>query len=369
MKIAIIRSECSFTKGGAERYAANFCRQLCQQGHQVWVLAEKFDPEVHPDITHVPIKVNRTSSSLRNHSFNNNSQKALQQLDVDAVVALSRSFPSDAFRVSDPLHCFWMKIRYPGKIHRFLQSLNPRHRAILKIERAILDPRNTRLIVTNSQLSKTIIGDYYDFPQERVHVIYNGVDHSQFKANTDLRTNPEIKLLFVGQDFKRKGLAPVIDALASVREEGLECTLRVIGSDNPAPYQHQAQRLCIEDFIAFEGPTRQIQDAYRAADLFVFPSLYDPFANVVLESLACGLPAITTTTNGSSEIISEAQDGYVIEGATNHMAEDIAKNIRHFCSLSAEQRRNMRIKARNTAENYTIENNAKQFVDLLSQTS
>jgi len=86
-----------------------------------------------------------------------------------------------------PLHCFWMKIRYPGKIHRFLQSLNPRHKTILSMEREILDPANTRMIVTNSKLSKKIIGQYYDYPQERIHVIYNGVDHSQFTADTSLR--------------------------------------------------------------------------------------------------------------------------------------------------------------------------------------
>lgn len=368
MKIAIIRSECSYTKGGAERYAANLCKQLCQLGHQVWVLAERFDPEIHPDLIHIPIKVNRSSSSARNTSFNNNSQKALEQLDADRVIALSRSFPSDAFRVSDPLHCFWMGIRYPGKIHRFLQSLNPRHRTILNIERAILDPQNTRMIITNSKLSKKLIGEYYPhYPQERIHVIYNGVDHHQFTAETSLRDSSELQLLFVGQDFKRKGLAPVIDALATVHKAGFPCKLRVIGRDKPEPYQAQAAKLGLTQHISFEGPTRAIQDAYRSADLFVFPSLYDPFANVVLESLACGLPAITTTTNGSSEIISEGKDGYVIEGATHHMADDIASRTIQFCQLTAEQRRIMRVHARQTAESYTIGRNAQTFVHHLSQ--
>lgn len=367
MKIAVIRSECSFTKGGAERYAANLCRELCDMGHTVWVLAEIFDDSIHPDLQHIPIKVNRTSSSLRNRSFDRNAQEAVKSLETDAVIALSRSTPSDAFRVSDPLHCFWMKIRYPGKVHRFLQSLNPRHKTILQMERAILNPDNTRMIVTNSKLSKQIIGEYYDYPQERIHVIYNGVDHRQFTADTELRNRNTLELLFVGQDFKRKGLAPVIDALAIAKEKGHTCKLRVIGRDNPASYQEQARQIGISDLISFEGPTRQIQDAYRAADLFVFPSLYDPFANVVLESLACGLPAITTTTNGSSEVITEGKDGYVIEGATDHLATDIAQCITAFCSLSDEERQQMRQHARTTAESYTIRRNAEQFIAHLSQ--
>ncbi len=367
MKIAVIRSECSFTKGGAERYAANLCRELCDLGHEVWVLAEIFDSSVHHGLKHIPIKVNRTTSSLRNKSFNRNAQIAAGKLNADAVIALSRSYPSDAFRVSDPLHCFWMKIRYPGKIHRFLQSLNPRHRTILEMERAILNSVNTRMIVTNSKLSKKIIGEYYNYPQERIHVIYNGVDHSQFTADTSLRDRDMLELLFVGQDFKRKGLGPVIDALAMAKNDGHTCKLRVIGRDNPASYKAQANRLGVSDLISFEGPTRKIQDAYRTADLFVFPSLYDPFANVVLESLACGLPAITTTTNGSSEIITEGEDGYVIEGATDHLATDIAKCISSFCTLSNEQRQQMRQHARSTAEDYTIRRNAEQFIAHLSQ--
>ena len=367
MKIAVIRSECSFTKGGAERYAANLCRELCNMGHEVWVFAEIFDDTIHPELQHVPIKVNRTSSSLRNRSFNHNAQKLVRELNPDQVIALSRSSPSDAFRVSDPLHRFWMKIRYPGKIHRFLQSLNPRHKTILQLEQAILDPTKTRMIVTNSQLSKKIIGEYYDYPQDRIHVIYNGVDHTQFTADTSLRNRDILELLFVGQDFKRKGLSPVISALAMAKNNGHTCKLRVIGSDNPKPYQEQADRIGVSDLITFEGPTRQIQDAYRAADLFVFPSLYDPFANVVLESLACGLPAVTTTTNGSSEIITEGNDGYIIEGATDHLATDIAECISKYCALDNEQQQKMRQHARSTAEAYTIRRNAEQFIAHLSQ--
>lgn len=367
MKFAIIRSECSFTKGGAERYAANLCRQLCEMGHQVWVLAEIFDPAVHPDLIHIPIKVNRATSATRNHSFNDNAQKALKSLEVDQVIALSRSYPSDAFRVSDPLHCYWMGLRYPTKLRKLVESLNPRHRAILKLERAIMDPKNTRLIVTNSQLSKTLIGKYYNYPQDRIHVIYNGVDHTQFTPDPNYSEGDELKLLFVGQDFKRKGLSPVIHAFATARKAGHHCQLSVVGSDDPAPYRDLAKQLGVADHIHFHGPTREIQKAYQSADLFVFPSLYDPFANVVLESLACGLPALTTTTNGSCEIITEGQTGYVIEGATDHLAADLADRIITFCQLTPADRRAMRQAARDTAEKYPTDLNAQTFVEKLTQ--
>jgi UDP-glucose:(heptosyl)LPS alpha-1,3-glucosyltransferase len=368
MKIAVIRMECSYRKGGAERYAANLCKALAGMGHQVWVLAETFDPEIHPDLIHIPIKVDRTTSWSRNNSFNRNSQEAARKLSPDAVLALSRSFPSDAFRVSDPLHRFWMTIRYPGKWHRWLQELNPRHRAILKLENAILDPANTRMIITNSQLSKTVIREYYDYPAERIHVIYNGVDLDKFRPSPR-HADPEgpVRLLFVGQDFKRKGLSPVIEALAQVRARGLHCQLRVIGRDNPEPYRQQATHLGVADHVIFEGPTGTIQNAYQAADLFVFPTLYDPFANVCLEALACGLPVLTTTTNGSSEVVSEGIDGYVIDGNPSGLANRISEKAVAFCQLTPPDRETMRHQARTKAEGFTTEANAATVVELLAK--
>ena len=366
MKIAIIRSECSFTKGGAERYAANLCRDLCRMGHQVWVIAEIFDPSIHPDLIHIPVKVNRSTSASRNQSFNRNAQNAVAKLEVDQVIALSRSFPSDAFRVSDPLHCYWMELRYPTKLRGMIERMNPRHRAILELERAIIDPENTRLIITNSQLSKTLIEKYYPYPQDRIHVIYNGVDFEQFSPHPAYQEGKKLQLLFVGQDFKRKGLDPVIRAVAKARAANHDCLLRVIGSDDPTPYQQLAEQLGIRESVEFQGSTKTIQKAYQSSDLFIFPSLYDPFANVVLESLACGLPALTTTTNGSSEIITEGETGYVIEGATDHLASDLANRIIRFCSLTPSARVTMRQAARVTAEKFPISKNAQSILDTLT---
>ncbi len=366
MKIAVIRQECTYRKGGAERYAANLCKALAETGHHVWVIAEIFDPAIHPDLVHVPVKVNHISSSSRTRSFHRHSQSALAGLNPDAVLALSRSFPSDAFRVSDPLHRYWMGIRYPGKLHRLLQEMNPRHRTILQLESAILHPANTRMIITNSQLSKDLIREYYNYPAERIHVIYNGVDLERFQPAPAARNDGSLQLLFVGQDFKRKGLAAVIDALALVRDAGVTPTLRVIGRDDPSPYRARAGRLGLSGHVTFEGPSRDIHAAYQTADLFVFPTLYDPFANVCLEALACGLPVLTTTTNGSSEILNEGLDGYVVDGGAAGLAARLAEKITGFCKLPADQRGEMRVHARVKAGRFTTRANAQAVVDLLS---
>ena len=356
-------------KGGAERFAANLCRCLAEAGHSVTVVAEVFDPAVHPDIIHVPIRVNRTTSASRTRSFHERSQEALAKLEVDAVLALSRTFPADAFRVSDPLHRYWMGIRYPGAIRRMVENLNPRHRAILALEDGILDPENTRMIITNSELSKRLIGERYDYPAERIHVVYNGVDLKTFSPSPDPGGKARescVWLLFVGQDFRRKGLAPLLEALAIADRAGHVLSLRVIGRDDPKPYRELAEKLGIADRVTFEGPTGKIQEAYRSADLFVFPTLYDPFANVCLESLACGLPVLTTSTNGSSEVVEECIEGYVVDGAVVGLSERLAEKIGTFCSLSYDVRERMGHASRSKAEKFTIAANANTVLDLLT---
>jgi UDP-glucose:(heptosyl)LPS alpha-1,3-glucosyltransferase len=56
---------------------------------------------------------------------------------------------------------------------------------------------------------------------------------------------------------------------------------------------------------------------YAAADVFILPTIYDPFSNACLEALACGLPVITTRANGLSEIIEDSVNGSIIDRASD----------------------------------------------------
>jgi UDP-glucose:(heptosyl)LPS alpha-1,3-glucosyltransferase len=197
-------------------------------------------------------------------------------------------------------------------------------------------------------------------------VVYNGVDLETFSPSPASTGAGSIRLLFVGQDFRRKGLAPLLEALSIAVAAGHTPTLRVIGRDDPKTYRALAETLGVADRVSFEGPSGKIQEAYRNADLFVFPTLYDPFANVCLEALACGLPVLTTSTNGSSEVVGEGAEGYVVEGSANGLPARLAEKIGMFCALPENERAAMRLAARAKAERYTIAANANRVLELLT---
>ncbi len=125
----------------------------------------------------------------------------------------------------------------------------------------------------------------FDFPEERIDIIPNGVPYQQFAAGDRtlgrraLGLGPEdYVVLLVGAGAERKGHAIARAAVRRVR--------------------HGHPKLVIVD----SPPKVAMPHVYAAADVFLLPTLYDPFANVTLEALAAGLPVITSAQNGASEI-------------------------------------------------------------------
>ena len=365
MRIAVIRKECSLNRGGAERYCANLCRELARRGHRVFVLAQRMDQDLHPDLAHVPIRVSAFGSAAKNLSFHRNSQQALKQLRVDRVYALSRSYPADALRVSDPLHAAWMKQRYRSPWRFSLERLNPRHRAILRLEAAIFNPANTRVVITNSNLAKAQVHQFYGYPSERIHVVYNGVDLGKFSAAArPAPVSKTIRLLFVGMDFRRKGLAHLLRAISLIKHPSVVCSLDVVGKGDERSFRRLAENLGLSRVVRFHGPVPDVEAFYCRGDLLVLPTRNDPFANVCLEALACGLPVVTTAANGAAEIIRDGETGFILDG-TDDLADQIAARISLFAAMPMASRRHMAEMARRSAEGFTIGRNVDETLKIL----
>ena len=85
------------------------------------------------------------------------------------------------------------------------------------------------------------------------------------------------------------------------------------GSENPLPYKRLARYLGVGDRVRFAGGTKDPYSFYRAADFFVLPTRHDPCSLVVLESLAMGVPVISTVFNGACEIMEGDRHGVVLD--------------------------------------------------------
>jgi UDP-glucose:(heptosyl)LPS alpha-1,3-glucosyltransferase len=117
-------------------------------------------------------------------------------------------------------------------------------------------------------------------------------------------------ILFLGSGFARKGLAYLLEAFSSLKDERTQ--LWVVGKGRVGGYQTLAQKLGIAQRVRFWGPQTEVAPFYQAASLLALPTLYDPCSNVVLEALGCGCPVLTTVANGAQEFITPGENGEIL---------------------------------------------------------
>ncbi len=374
LKIALVRRDYTRKKGGAENYFAALAGALRDFGHEVHLFVNTSDIESSDNLVIHKVPMMKFVSELRVYSFAQNAERILRRRheEFDIVNGLSKIWFQDVYRMSDPLYRHWIKIHPTSLIDTVAGFLNPRHRVPLHMEKLLFNPRNFRRIIAISELDRRLVKACYHVPSERIRVIYNGVDHSRF--NPSLRNGPRSRIrgkygfeddrvvfLFAAMDWKRKGLSYALDALARMDEKAKKClSLLVVGRGDRKKYENTARKLGVADLVTWEGPVGNIEEYYGAADAFIFPTIYDPFANVHLEALASGLPVITTAMAGGAEIVQPGENGYVIESADD--TDDLAGKMTMLMHDS------LRIKmggnASKSVAGFTVERNARETLDL-----
>jgi len=241
----------------------------------------------------------------------------------DFLFSLERVWNCEAYRAGDGVHRAWLERRAAAEPlwRRWGRWFNRKHAELLKLEERLFSPEGAGLIIANSRMVKEEIVRHYGYPAERIRVIYNGLPRPPRQAagsaeaelrariRTQFRTQlgageEECLILFAGSGWERKGLRQAIEAVNEARF-GRKARLIVAGKGNPGCMPRSGR-------VWYAGPvkSRQEMEAYYAGcDLFVLPTLYDPFSNASLEAFAAGLPVITTQANGFSEVLRPGEEG------------------------------------------------------------
>lgn len=327
MKIALVSRGYSLNFGGAEAVTVHLSRALSRGGFDVTVYAEKIDEALDKKgITVEKVNINRKFSLFRGLSFHKKISKMLKGHDYDVVFGFCPFYPVDIYRASGGVHAHWMSLRYPDNFKRALKYIfSPANFVIDSLEsnmfkRSKLGRDRCRFVITNSILVKDHFEKYFGLKDDKVRVVYNGVDHSVF--NKDLKkyrgeireefaiSDSETVALYVSNNWKRKGLETVIKSMVGLK--GL--TLMVVGRGKESEFTDLVEKSGVDaGSIKFVGPRSDIEKFYGAGDFFVLPTQYDPCSNACLEAMASGLPVITTMENGASEFIAHEYDGYILE--------------------------------------------------------
>ena len=322
VRIALIRQR--YTPfGGAERFVENALNALQKKSDvELTLITRKWDGADNPNVKKIicdPFYIGRLWRDL---SFARCACRTVKSKDFDLVQSHERVPCGDIYRAGDGVHREWLNQR--KKItpvwKQWVTRCSPYHRYLLRQEQRVFEGDDRKVIIAISSMVKNDILRHYA-PKATIHTIINSVDldrfhpkhrnkfRSEILTSLGLTENNKI-ILFVGSGFHRKGLLTLLDALPLTPKY---IHLVVVGKDkHMRSYQKITRQHGIGDRVHFIGPVDDPIPYYASADLFTFPTFYEPFSNAVLEAMASGLPAIVSNTCGAKDIIREGINGKVL---------------------------------------------------------
>lgn len=299
MRIAVLNRHFGYRFGGAERYAAAVVEELAAQ-HEVHVFAQEIE-HAFPGVTY-----HRISRPVAKPRWVNQLWFAWQtwlqtRKGFDIVHSHENTWHGDVQTV----HVRPFRV---GLVHgrtgirRTLKWLSlltsPRLLTYWWLEAARLRPHTGKHIVATSEQVRMETLSAYPNTSECIHVMTPGVNlpHTPpdpVSARQQLALPQNVSMaLFVGNDYAKKGLCTLLQALTEVPA----LHLAVVGNGQQlGAFKRQAQQLQVAEQVHFLGSLPDVTPAYCAANFLVHPTTEDTYAMVVLEAMACELPVIVSS--------------------------------------------------------------------------
>jgi UDP-glucose:(heptosyl)LPS alpha-1,3-glucosyltransferase len=304
VKIALNHTRFS-PAGGAENYVLRLVSHLCARGDEVHLFGRTARGVQGERVRFRRVRCVPFPQELRILTFAYRSARLIRAEDFDLTIGFGRTFGHDLHRDSS------------GTLRAFADALGPHfarsrlyRRVTLHLERRLYTDPDLRAVFAVSDFVKRQIQRTYPIPEARIAVLYNGVakddspraDAATVRAETRraARANGDrLVALFVGNDWRRKGLDCAIDGIGRTRAAW---ELWVVGEDKHADAFRRSLPVGAGDRVKFLGP-RPAAPVFAAADALLFPSRFDPLANVVIEAMAHGLPVIVSPNDGAAEVV------------------------------------------------------------------
>ena len=379
IRLAIGLRDFSKEKGGAERYLVDLCVQLAGEGYEVHVFAERCGEE-DPRFHYHAIKTIPFPKSLRLLSFAIRATREMEQGDYDLTFGVGNTLKADVLQPHGGVHWawFWRSLRaYENPILWMIKFLgrifSPKQWVSGWVEDAPYHAKRLRTVIAISDMVKQDMMRWYRIPEERIQVVYNGVDIERFhprncRYREEIRRRHGIRdefvLLFVSNNFRMKGLVFLTRALAEIkRENSPSFKLLVLGRDHQDPYSGLAREVGIFEEVIFAGSTNEPEKYYGASDLLVHPTFYDACSLTVLEALASGLPVVTTASNGASGVLCHGEEGWVVGNPKD--GEELKRGIAYF--FDEKRRHEASNRAREKAEIYSEKANFDRVITIFNE--
>lgn len=341
MSILLLKSRLA-QNGGLEKYALRLARSFAEKNGSVTILTSGDLELQDPAIKIITSPLDAKLSFRRVQKFDSFCKSYIEQHPATIVFGMDRNRFQTHLRAGNGVHAAYLQKRKETDsfLKRLSYPLNPLHRLLLKIEKESFENPALKLLFVNSHMVKEEILSHYRVDPKKIEVVHNGVEWKEWEKDfqkwqeekerlaSELKISPSsYQFVFIGHNFRRKGLDNLLEALPLLASK--EFHLTVVGRDkNLTSYQTLVQKLKLEKQVSFVGPRSDVRRFYQLADALVIPSHYDPFANVTVEALAMGVRVISSLSNGGHEVLTE-ENGIKIASLTK---EEISNALQRALS-------------------------------------
>lgn len=311
------------SKGGGERVCFSFVNYLLRQGADVRVICgeDRLKDPAYKDILTVT-GLMRPGRYLKYSSYHRRAGRIMDRLD-GVHFSFERLPGCHIYRNGSGLHSSYVRgtlslmksdAAFKKRIER---ALNPINRYLISCEDKTYKHPSLQKIILNSEFLKREVLAVYPDAGSRIEIIPNGVDKSRYSLSNERPFREKygmggrVVIGFAANNFQRKGLDILLEALSLMDSR---YALLAAGDRGSEAYMPAIRKYGgIEDRVFFTGEVEDMQGFYSSCDVLCLPSLYDSFGNVVPESLMAGTPVAVSYMAGSSEIVKDGENGYVID--------------------------------------------------------
>jgi len=341
LNICFVTPEYFPISGGTGAYVYYLSHSLQKLGHNVHVVArDKQESEKTVNGINVHYIKGAGNALTKYWRFARSASKKIEELNkqngfdvihVNLPLVPSFAIPKDASKaLVCAVHSTWKGEAIVTKRDN-PKNLNPNEKSMLRYNFLLrsyekkLMKRSDALIAV-SKYTVDELTELYGIEEEKIHVIYNGVDVQKFKPRPDraeLRREFGLEdknkiVLFVGRLYHRKGLEILLRSIPPVLQEFSDVKFVISGKgfkQKEESLRNLAKQLDIEDHVTFMGyvPDEKLPNLYSASDIFVLPAIYENFPFAILEAQATGLPVISTKVGGIPEFLVDNENGFLID--------------------------------------------------------
>ncbi len=357
----------------SSKYILEISKYWVKAGHEVDVFTTK-----HDDFDK-KVKVYKLPDPFENFHL----RESFFTIEASIAVNLAKIFKNYDITLAQATRFFTPKVCYQQFTYKAWARMNNlnnlKQRLVMWMEGRNL--KKAKAVIAMSNLVKNEIIKWHGVGAEKIHVVYSGVNTKLFSPENKRKYRKkvreklgigkdEIVLLFVGNPFSRKGLRYLIEALYSIDHDNYKLLIlgKSLPGDDIQKYFKQADSFGVRERIIYAGFSREVYKYFAASDIFVFPTLYEPFGLVVLEAMASGLAVITSCSSycGAAELIENEKEGLLLENPKN--AGKIAEKI-NLLLENPYLRKKLGRNARKKAEKFTWKRTAKEFLKVFERVS